>query len=92
MALAEELAAGKGVYTTHLRSEFEPILEALDEAFRIGRHGNVPVVVSHHKCAGAKNWGRTKETLAFFDEMRLRLLSLLRQLVDAGYEAGDRRV
>lgn len=45
MALAEELAAGKGVYTTHLRSEFEPILEALDEAFRIGRHGNVPVVV-----------------------------------------------
>ncbi|PLN18057.1 D-aminoacylase, partial [Klebsiella pneumoniae] len=55
---------------THLRSEFEPILEALDEAFRIGRHGNVPVVVSHHKCAGAKNWGRTKETLAFFDEMR----------------------
>ena len=70
MALAEELAAGKGVYTTHLRSEFEPILEALDEAFRIGRHGNVPVVVSHHKCAGAKNWGRTKETLAFFDEMR----------------------
>lgn len=70
MALAEELAAEKGIYTTHLRSEFEPILEALDEAFRIGRHGKVPVVVSHHKCAGAKNWGRTKETLAFFDQMR----------------------
>jgi N-acyl-D-amino-acid deacylase len=32
----------------------------------------VPVVVSHHKCAGAKNWGRTRETLAFFDEMRQR--------------------
>jgi N-acyl-D-amino-acid deacylase len=63
---------GGGIYTTHLRSEFEPILEALDEAFRIGRHGNVPVVVSHHKCAGAKNWGRTRETLAFFDEMRQR--------------------
>lgn len=72
MALAEELAAEGGIYTTHLRSEFEPILEALDEAFRIGRHGNVPVVVSHHKCAGAKNWGRTRETLAFFDEMRQR--------------------
>ena len=70
MALAEELAAENGIYTTHLRSEFEPILEALDEAFRIGRHGKVPVVVSHHKCAGAKNWGRTKETLAFFDKMR----------------------
>ncbi|WP_058914009.1 N-acyl-D-amino-acid deacylase family protein [Entomohabitans teleogrylli] len=70
MALAEELAAQQGIYTTHLRSEFEPILDALDEAFRIGRHGQVPVVVSHHKCAGAKNWGRTVETLAFFDKAR----------------------
>ncbi|KFC82644.1 N-acyl-D-amino-acid deacylase family protein [Buttiauxella agrestis] len=70
MALAEELAAGNGIYTTHLRSEFEPILEALDEAFRIGRHGKVPVVVSHHKCAGAKNWGRTVETLKLFDKVR----------------------
>lgn len=70
MALAEELAVGKGIYTTHLRSEFEPILEALDEAFRIGRHGKVPVVVSHHKCAGAKNWGRTVETLKLFDKVR----------------------
>lgn len=70
MALAEELAAQKGIYTTHLRSEFEPILEALDEAFRIGRHGNVPVVVSHHKCAGAKNWDRTVETLKLFDKVR----------------------
>ncbi|MFP2507640.1 N-acyl-D-amino-acid deacylase family protein [Buttiauxella gaviniae] len=70
MALAEELAAGKGIYTTHLRSEFEPIVEALDEAFRIGRHGKVPVVVSHHKCAGAKNWGRTVETLKLFDKVR----------------------
>ena len=70
MALAEELAAENGIYTTHLRSEFEPILDALDEAFRIGRHGNVPVVVSHHKCAGANNWGRTVETLALFDNVR----------------------
>lgn len=70
MALAEELAAEKGIYTTHLRSEFEPILDALDEAFRIGRHGKVPVVVSHHKCAGAKNWGRTVETLKLFDKVR----------------------
>lgn len=72
MALAEELAGEGGIYTTHLRSEFEPILDALDEAFRIGRHARVPVVISHHKCAGAKNWGRTTETLALFDRMRPR--------------------
>lgn len=70
MALTEELADGRGVYTTHLRSEFAPVLEALDEAFRIGRHARVPVIVSHHKCAGAKNWGRTVETLALFDKQR----------------------
>ena len=70
MALAQELAAGNGIYTTQLRSEFEPILEALDEAFRVGRHAKVPVGVSHHKCAGAQNWGRTVETLALFDKVR----------------------
>ncbi len=79
MALAEELAAGKGVYTAIYVPEFEPILEALDEAFRIGRHGNVPVVVSHHKCAGAS--GAYQRDAGLFDEMRqqqgyhLRLLS-----------------
>ncbi|MEZ2831826.1 N-acyl-D-amino-acid deacylase family protein [Serratia liquefaciens] len=70
MALAEELAGEQGIYTTHLRSEFEPILEAMEEAFHIGRHGRVPVVISHHKCAGAKNWGRTQETLKLFDKVR----------------------
>ncbi|MBU8990971.1 hypothetical protein KTF61_15705, partial [Faecalibacterium prausnitzii] len=68
--LAEELAGEQGIYTTHLRSEFEPILDAMEEAFHIGRHGRVPVVISHHKCAGAKNWGRTQETLKLFDKVR----------------------
>lgn len=43
----------------------------MDEAFRIGRHGRVPVLISHHKCAGAQNWGRTRETLQLFDKVRL---------------------
>lgn len=43
MALAEELTDAGGLYTTHLRSEFAPILDAMDEAFRIGRHG-LPVL------------------------------------------------
>jgi N-acyl-D-amino-acid deacylase len=32
----------------------------------------VPVVISHHKCAGPKNWGRTTETLAHIDAARAR--------------------
>ena len=46
------------------------MLDSLDEAFATGRRGNVPVVVSHHKCAGPHNWGRTVETLAHIDAAR----------------------
>ena len=35
----------------------------MQEAFDIALHARVPVVVSHLKCAGAGNWGRTKEVL-----------------------------
>jgi N-acyl-D-amino-acid deacylase len=59
-----------GVYTTHIRDEHEKVLDSLDEAFTTGRRGKVPVVVSHHKCAGPNNWGRTVQTLAHFDTAR----------------------
>jgi N-acyl-D-amino-acid deacylase len=63
LALAEPLAEFGGLYATHLRSEFADILEAMDEAFRIGRGARVPVVISHLKCAGVENWGRSSEVL-----------------------------
>ena len=66
--LAEELTAFGAVYTTHLRSEFEPVLEAMDEAFAIGRHAKAPVVISHLKCAGAGNWGRSPQLLAALEK------------------------
>ncbi|TVT89253.1 amidohydrolase family protein [Pseudomonas sp. RGB] len=64
LQLSEELTAFGAVYTTHLRSEFEPVLEAMDEAFLIGRHAKAPVIISHLKCAGAGNWGRSPQLLA----------------------------
>ncbi|OQR27150.1 D-aminoacylase [Pseudomonas sp. Bc-h] len=69
--LAEELTAYGAVYTTHLRSEFEPVLEAMDEAFDIGRHARSPVVISHLKCAGAGNWGRSPQLLASLEKAAL---------------------
>jgi len=69
--LAEELTAFGAVYTTHLRSEFEPVLEAMDEAFDIGRHARSPVVISHLKCAGAGNWGRSPQLLAALENAAL---------------------
>lgn len=71
--LASELNKYNGIYTTHMRSEFEPILEAMKEAFHIGSANSIPVIISHLKCAGAGNWGRTVETLALMDETKKHL-------------------
>ena len=65
--LAEVLNETGAVYTTHLRTEFDEILTALDEAFEIGEHAKAPIIVSHLKCAGAGNWGRSGEILKKLD-------------------------
>lgn len=70
MALAEPLAWAGALYTTHMRTEFDAILEAMDEAYRVGHHARVPVVISHLKCAGPSNWGRSTEVLASLDGAR----------------------
>ena len=61
-----------GIYTTHIRNEMNEIFVALDEAFDTARRGHVPLVISHHKCAGPQNWGRTTQTLAHIDAARAR--------------------
>ena len=71
LALAQPLAAAGAVYTTHLRSETEAILDAMEEAFEIGRLSRVPVIISHLKCAGVDNWGRSGEVLRALDRARV---------------------
>src|SRR5438876_10132467 len=68
--LARVAGDAGGVYTTHIRDESDKVIDSLDEAFATGRRGNLPVVVSHHKCAGPRNWGRTVQTLAHIDAAR----------------------
>lgn len=70
LALAEPLAQAGAIYTTHLRSETEAILDAIREAFTVGRECGVPIVVSHLKCAGVDNWGRSNEVLQELDGAR----------------------
>ncbi|WP_322027992.1 D-aminoacylase [Burkholderia sp. BCC1977] len=62
-ALAAELEDMDGLYVSHIRSEDDSILEAIDEAVGIGLAANVDVVISHLKCAGRRNWGRSTEVL-----------------------------
>ncbi|WLW58872.1 D-aminoacylase [Achromobacter aegrifaciens] len=52
-----------GVYATHLRDEADHIVPAMEEALLIGRELDCRVVFSHHKLAGERNHGRSRETL-----------------------------
>lgn len=71
-ALARVVARHGGVYATHLRSEMQAILEAMHEAGDCAFDAGVPLVISHHKCAGPSQWGRTSETLALVDALAER--------------------
>ncbi|MEP6722444.1 MAG: D-aminoacylase [Variovorax sp.] len=71
-ALARIVARHGGVYATHLRSEMAAIVEALHEAGDTAFGAGVPLVISHHKCAGPANWGRTKETLPLIEALAQR--------------------
>lgn len=74
---ADELAAittpagdAKGIYITHLRSEADNFLEALDEAIAIGKKAGTPVEIYHLKASGKRNWGKEAVGLAKIDAAR----------------------
>lgn len=70
LELARLLTTSHAVYATHMRTEGQAILDAMREAFAVGRQAKVPVIISHLKCAGIDNWGRSSEVLCAFDEAR----------------------
>lgn len=67
VALLEVVSAYGGVYTTHMRDEADAIMESLDESFTTARSADVPLIISHHKCMGQRNFGRSVDTLARID-------------------------
>jgi N-acyl-D-aspartate/D-glutamate deacylase len=70
-SLAKELSTYDAIYTTHLRTEFDGIIGALDEAFSLGQKVGSPVVISHLKCAGKQNWGRSKEVISHVEKAQM---------------------
>lgn len=53
-----------GRYFTHMRNEGDRLLEAIDEALRIGAAAKTPVHIYHLKTAGQGNWGKMDLALA----------------------------
>jgi N-acyl-D-amino-acid deacylase len=67
IAVAEALRSAGGLYVTHMRNEANDVVAAIEETLQIGRSVNVPVVISHHKCAMPENFGRSTETLPLIE-------------------------
>ncbi len=67
---AKEAAAEGGVYVSHIRDEGERLMEAVEEAVRIGEEAGLPAQISHHKASGPKSWGRTKNSISYIEERR----------------------
>ncbi|MBC5805345.1 MAG: hypothetical protein DLM53_02755 [Candidatus Eremiobacter antarcticus] len=67
-ALARAAAeANSPLYASHIRSEGDALLEAVDEAIDVGRRADCAVQLSHHKAAGPANWGKVHDSLARVD-------------------------
>lgn len=68
--MAKAMGAYNGSYITHVRSEGDQLLEAIDEALEIGRRGGVPVVIYHLKATSQRNWPKARLAVAKIDSAR----------------------
>ncbi len=76
IALAQAAAKHGGIYASHIRNEGDDEMDALNEAFRIGREAQIPVHIFHLKVAGKQNWGKMPKVVAAIDEARARGLEV----------------
>lgn len=70
LQLAKVVAAEKGRYISHIRSEDVAEADALDEIIAIGREAKLPVQISHIKVALKDDWGRSSNILAQLQQAR----------------------
>lgn len=68
--LCKVAAKYQGKYISHMRSEGNRLLEAIDELLRISKEANIPAEVYHIKAAGQPNWGKADAMLAKIEDAR----------------------
>ena len=62
--LAKVVGEYDGMYISHLRSEGNRLLEAIDELIQIAREGDVAAEIYHLKMAGRQNWDKFDDVVA----------------------------
>lgn len=70
IALAKVASQYGGIYASHIRNEGDREMEALDEAFRIGREAKIPVEIWHLKVSGRQNWGKMPNVIGAIEAAR----------------------
>ncbi|MEK9138164.1 MAG: amidohydrolase family protein, partial [Bacteroidota bacterium] len=75
-----------GMYISHMRSEGNRLLEAIDELITIAREANISAEVYHLKAAGRSNWNKINAAIAKIDSARAAGLAITADMY--AYTAG----
>lgn len=68
--LSKASAPYGGMYISHIRSEGNRLIEAVEELITIAREGGVPAQIYHLKAAGEKNWPKMDEVIRRVESAR----------------------
>ncbi len=66
----------KHIYTSHMRSEGDNLLESIKETIRVGRESGIKIHISHIKTSGKKNWHKIEEAVSLMEGARKEKVSL----------------
>ncbi len=86
IALAEVASEYGGMYISHIRSEGNSLLEALDELITIARKANVTAELYHMKAAGESNWHKLDAMIERIEKARAEGLRITADIYN--YTAG----
>ncbi|HSA92980.1 MAG TPA: amidohydrolase family protein, partial [Terriglobales bacterium] len=68
--LCKVAAQYKGKYISHMRSEGNRLIEAVEELIRISREAGLPAEIYHLKAGGEKNWPKMDQVIAMVNRAR----------------------
>jgi N-acyl-D-amino-acid deacylase len=69
-AITQEAGKCGGMYISHMRSEGNKLLEAIDELIAISKESGAPAEIYHFKQAGKPNWGKLDAAIAKVEAAR----------------------
>jgi N-acyl-D-amino-acid deacylase len=84
--LCKVAATYRGKYISHIRSEGNNVVEAVDELIRISREARIPAEIYHLKAAGQANWPKLDRVIAMIEKARAEGLKITADMYT--YEAG----